>query len=205
MNFSRMWLALVAAAWLPLAAAAAPAPVAVRTSQGPLADALRLRGLLPGTAPLLVLPAVMVEKGVIGLKFRPLVVIAVTRDVMVMVPRKRTVTETVQLPGGKVAQRTRLVTEYETRTEKMVEHVQRPGGKVEIMRVTVKSCKFFRVSKEGKLEALDAAKATALLKKRTAILTGDSAEVDPRHLTLVKPGTLYLVLPPPPPPPPVRG
>ena len=62
----------------------------------------------------------------------------------------------------------------------------------------VKSCKFFTVSKEGKLEALDAAKATALLKKRTAILTGDSATVDPRHLELVKPGTRYLVIPPSP-------
>ena len=76
-----------------------------------------------------------------------------------------------------------------SQTWKIVETVIRPGGKVEIQRVTVKACKFFAVSKEGKLEALDAAKATALLKKRTVLLIGGSAVVDPRHLTLVKPGT----------------
>ena len=36
-----------------------------------------------------------------------------------------------------------------------------------------------------------------MLKKPLVVLTGDSAEVDRRHLEMVKPGTLYLVLPPP--------
>ena len=51
------------------------------------------------------------------------------------------------------------------------------------------------VGKEGKLEALDADKAAALLKKSTPALLDGSSAVDPRHLELVKPGTLYITLP----------
>jgi hypothetical protein len=64
-------------------------------------------------------------------------------------------------------------------------------------KLTAKECKFFVVAKEGKLEALDVKKAAAMLKKPTAVLTGDSAEVDPRNLEVVKPGTIYLVIPAP--------
>jgi hypothetical protein len=39
-----------------------------------------------------------------------------------------------------------------------------------------------------------------MLKQKTPVLTGDKADVEPQNLELVKPGTLYLVLPPPEPP-----
>ena len=202
MSFSRRGLALLAAAWLPLAAAAVPAPISARTSQGPITDALRLRSLLPATAPPLVLPAAMVGEGVIGLEHHPAVFMEIKRIVTRMVPVARQVTENVQLPGGKVVRRTRVVTQMVPVMQEVSERIQRPGRQAAAWHLPVKSCKFFVVSKDGKLEALDTAKATALLKKRTVLLAGGSVNVDPRHLTLVKPGTLYLVFPPPPPPPP---
>jgi hypothetical protein len=63
--------------------------------------------------------------------------------------------------------------------------------------VRAKDCKFFVVAKEGKLEAIDLKKAAARLTKPTAVLTGEGAEADPRNLEVVKPGTLYLVMPTP--------
>jgi hypothetical protein len=90
--------------------------------------------------------------------------------------------------------------------------VARATGENTKMRVAAKSCKFFTVTKEGKLDPLDAAKATAMLKTRTPVLTSDS-DVDTRGLDQIKPGTLCIVVPesaygpdaPPPPPPPPQG
>jgi hypothetical protein len=141
----------------------------------------------------------MVEEGVIGLEHQALVPVTVLRNVTVYVPRVREVAETVQLAGGKTQVVKRLVTEMVPETRQEAQTTLRADGKTHTVRVPVKSCKFFAVSKEGKLEALDAARATAALKKRTAVLTGESTEVDQRHLVLIKPGTLYLVVPPPPP------
>jgi hypothetical protein len=184
-NLSRTWLALAAVAWfaLPGASAPAPAPDPAPLPPGPLSDALRLRDRLPKTPPLLVSPAVMAGEGVIELERRALVTI------------EKRVNVTVKRPDGATTTEVYAVTE-------VVPHAVK-------VRVMVKACKFFTVTREGKLEALDAAKATALLKKKTAVLTGQTAEVDPRTLELVKPGTLCVILvhpfpyaPPPPAPPP---
>jgi hypothetical protein len=203
MNFSRMWLALAAAAWFVLPGTAAPVPIPAPASTSPIAEAVRLRGLLPTTTPLAVIPAAMAKEGVLELEYPTLVTLKAIRTVTVMRSEEKTVTETVQGPGGKVEQVKRKVTEMVPATVQVEVTVLVPGGKVEKMPVPVKSCKFFVVSKEGKLEPLDAAKATALLKKRTAVLTGASAEVDPRTLELIKPGTLCVIYAPPPPPPPL--
>jgi hypothetical protein len=183
-----MWLALAAAAWFGLSAAAAPAP----RSEGPISDALAVRALLPATTAPLVTPAVMVEKGVIELQ------------ALEVETRQMKFTEIVVLPNGKQAPVERVVTQaiYQMRAA----------------RRKTEGIKFFTVTAEGKLEAIDAAKATGMLKERTPVLTGGSADVDPRALELVKPRTLYLVLPqaggpldtptppaePMPPPPPER-
>ena len=53
------------------------------------------------------------------------------------------------------------------------------------------------MTRDGKLEAVETRKAVAHLKKPMAVLTGERAKADPRHLELVKPETLYLVIPPP--------
>src|SRR5262245_28476416 len=166
MNLSKMWLAVAAAAWFALSAAAAPAPLP--GSQGPITDALRLRDLLPKTAPPLASPAMLTEEGVIELE----------RRTMVQVTKQ--VEEIVEMDGRKVAV-ARIVTET-------VPQVYR-------VRVAAKECKFFIVTNESKLEALDAKKAAGMLKKQTPVLTGDKADLDPKTLAVIKPGTIYLVAP----------
>jgi hypothetical protein len=215
MNLNRIWLAFAAAAWFALPGTAAPVPIPAPASASPIAETVRLLGMLPTTAPLFVRTAVMGKEGVIEVERPAMATMLVTRNVTVMFPRAINVTETVQGPDGKAKQVTRKVTEMVAETKSENVTILVPGGKVEKIPVAVKSCKFFVVSKEGKLEALDTAKATALLQKRTAVLTGESAEVDPRHLELVKPGTLCMIYlppappappaPPPPPPPPPQG
>jgi hypothetical protein len=166
MKLSSTWLAVAAAAWFALPASAAPAPLP--GSQGPITDALRLRDLLPKTAPPLAGPAVMTGEGFIELERRNWV--QVTKQVE----------EIVEMDGKKVAT-VRIVTETVPQVYKD--------------RVAVKDCKFFLVTNDGKLEALDVKKAAGMLKKQTAVLTGDKADVDPKTLAVVKPGTIYLVAP----------
>src|SRR6202011_4177902 len=97
---------------------------------------------------------------------------------------------------------------YVPRTEVRTVTVEKDGKKV-MYHVTVtvpvysrfaskrkaESCKFFTVGRNGTLETLAADKAAAQLKKATPVLLGDNADLDPRHLELIKPGTLFLVLP----------
>ncbi len=205
MNMSRMWLAVAAATWLTLPGRAAPVPIPASTSGSPIGDAVRLAGMLPRTAPLLVRPASVGKEGFIELERPILETRVVNRTVTLAVPEVREAIVKVQLPGGKVAEERRRVTAmvYVQRVERQTVTVL--SGKFEKMPIPIKDCKFFVVSKDGKLEAIDADKATTLLKKRTAVLTGDNPEVDPRTLELVKPGTLCVIhqprAPVPPPPP----
>src|SRR5262245_24131883 len=172
MNFSSMGLALWAAAGFALTAAAAPAPAPSPVSQGPISDYLRLRGKLPPTEPPHAM-RVRVEEGNIEVERRLAVYTQEVRQTVVKRDgREVTVQSTVVVPRYTVEKAT----------------------------VPVKDCKFFQVTRDGKFEAVEASKAAARLKKPTAVLTGECAEVDPRHLELVKPGTLYLVVPPPKPP-----
>jgi hypothetical protein len=173
-----MWLALWAAVFA-LPAVAAPVPVGTPASQGTISDYLRLRETIPQTTAPHAGPAVMVGDGTLEMERRIMVYVPVT-EVM-----------TVQQDGKNV---------------QVARTTYRTTAKVEMVRVKVDGCKFFSVTKEGKLEALETAKATGMLKKRTAILAGEGCEVDPRHLELIKPGTLYLLVPQPEPtlnPPPI--
>jgi HEAT repeat protein len=76
--------------------------------------------------------------------------------------------------------------------------VARRGWYIELAKETVpaKSINSFVVTKEGKLEPLDAAKLADLLKKRTPVLIGNRADVDLRQMELMAPGTIYLSIPP---------
>jgi hypothetical protein len=166
MNMTRMWLALAAGVTMTLFTFAAPAPNP--ESQGPISDALRLREKMPTTA-------------------APTVMKVVQSGDNLEVERRSTT----------YVQETRAVeVERDGKVEKQIQTVTVPVARAFKELVPVKKCKFFTVTKEGKLETLDADKAAALLKKATPVLTGESAEVDPRQLELAKPGTLYLVLPP---------
>ena len=167
MNFSRMGLALGAAAGFALTAASAPAPAPSPPSQGPISDFLRLRGKLPQTAPPPVIK-VHAEEGTLQVE-RP--VAQYTQELRETTVKQggieRKVQYTVMVP--------RFISQKET--------------------VAVKDCKFFRVTRDGKLETVETRNAAARLKKPTAVLTGEDAKLDPRHLELIKPGTLYLVIP----------
>ena len=101
----------------------------------------------------------MVGEGVIGLEHHPAVFMVIKRIVTRMVPVARQVTENVQLPGGKVVPRTRVVTQMVPVMQEVRERIQRPGRQAATWHLPVKTCKFFVVSKGGKLEALDTAKA----------------------------------------------
>jgi hypothetical protein len=169
MHLSRIRL-LVAAAWLAAAAAtAAPVPDRPPASQGPISDYLRLRGKLPASEP----PRAM-KLAVSGdtIEVESITTVPVVEEVARAVQR-----------DGKVVIEKQLVT-------KSVAQVRKQA-------VAVKDCKFFEVSRDGKLEPVEAAKVAALLKEPRAVLAGQGTEVDPRNLELVNPGTLYVVFPPP--------
>lgn len=195
MNISRIGPALLAVVCLVPTAVAAPAPDRTPASRGPIEEVLRQRDKLPTSAPPVMVHAVMVGEGIVGLQRHAFVPVTERRTRMVVVPVMRVVVENVRLAGGKVQQVERAVMDQVTQMQEIQVTVWKPLGKIQTTRVPAKSCKFFEVSKEGQLEPLDAAKAEARLKKRTAVLTGGSAKVDPRQLVLIKPGTLYLVVP----------
>jgi hypothetical protein len=169
---TRFILTFAAVASCALPVTAAPVPPASRTSRGPISDVTQMLNALPRTDPLLVGPAVMAGDGMIALPRRTTAVVAVEEVV------------TKQTPDGKAIQVKQVVTQV------VPQH--------STARVKVDACKFYLVGKDGKLEAIEAAKATAMLKKKTAVLTGESANVDPRNLALVKPGTLCVIFQPPP-------
>jgi hypothetical protein len=162
-----MWLALGMAACFVLTTAAAPITPSGPESKGPISDVLRMRGKLPATTPPAGMKVVLVDD-----------ILEVERWVTQYVTEARE--RTVVVDGKEV-------------TEKYA--VSKAVPVVTKSKVTAKDCKFFVVAKEGKLEAIDLKKAAERLKKPTAVLTGDSAEVDPRNLEVVKPGTLYVITP----------
>jgi hypothetical protein len=184
---SRLLLAVLVLAGLGLSAAAAPAPTPAPASQGPVSDFLRRRAELPAGEP----------PQVVSLRGNEETITAIHNRV-VFVPATQNVA--VEMEGRTVVeQRTVLVPQAQTWRRA----------------AAVKDCKFYRVGKEGKLEAIEADKVAEQWKKPTEVLAGPSAEVDPRHLALIKPGTLFLVLPdarkmppvvpvPPPPPTPIQ-
>src|SRR5262245_23536351 len=153
MNFSSMGLALWAAAGFALTAAAAPAPAPSPVSQGPISDFLRLRGQPPHTEPP---PALRVRdaEGTTEVERR---VAVYTQEVRQTVVKRDGREETVQVT------------------------VTVPRFTVQKATVAVKDCKFFQVTRDGKLEAVEASKAVARLKKPTAVLTGECSQGDPRH------------------------
>jgi len=160
--------------------------------------------MLPTTAPLRVRTVVITKEGTIGLERPALMPMKTKRLVTEMVPVERVVTENVRRPDGKVGQVSRTVKTMVAQYKEVETTAYVPLWSTERKPVPVKACKFFVVTKDGKLEALDVEKATARLKKKTVVLTGDTTEVDPRRLELIKPGTLYLIVSPSPPPAPPR-
>ncbi len=168
MNQFKLWLVVTAMACFAVTASAAPVPPP--ESQGPISDALRLRGKVPATVAPMATRVAMSDENTIEVERVTSQTVPVTEEVVV---------------------------EKDGKQMKVVQYVTRTVPVYYKSLVAVNKCKFFTVTKDGKLEEVDTKKATGMLKKPTVVLTGDSAEVDSRHLEMVKPGTLYLVLPPP--------
>jgi hypothetical protein len=174
MNNHKKWLALGAAVVAFALAAAAPT-IAFGDDKkddapapGSIADVLRLRDKLPrGTSP--TVTEVAMKDGAIE----------ISRQVIQLAPRLEEYIE--KTPDGRTEKRVRQVT---TQVVQIVKQT-----------VEAKTIKSFVVTKDGKLEALDAAKLPDMLKKPTSVLIGDSTDVDARHLDLIKPGTVYLAIP----------
>lgn len=168
MNLSRVLLVLTAGVWLAMVGTAAPVPDIPPPSQGPVSDILRQRDKLPMTAS----PRAMSIRGDKDL-------LEVERTAYQYVTEVREGAR--QVEGGRV--------------EKYQYTVTVPVAVTYKQQVNTKECKFFTVTKAGKLEALDAAKALPMLKKPAAVLAGESAELDARQLAMVRPGTMFVVIP----------
>jgi hypothetical protein len=193
MNPLRLWLALGSAVCLALATQAAPVPERAPESEGPVTDGLRLRSLVPATeAPSAMKVAVKGDKIEVARRSNKYVTEVRQR----IVPVTEYVARQVTKPDGQV------VVEQVPVTKNVVQQytVVVPVAIYQQEQVALKACSFFEVSRQGKLEAVPLDRATTLLKERSVVLTGESATLDPRQLDLIKPGTLYVVLPPAGPP-----
>jgi hypothetical protein len=196
MNAFQLCLA-TAALWLTAASApAAPVPARAAPSQGPVSDALALRDLLPTTAAPVALRALMTDERSVELHRPTFKAVAVTEVVQQVeyraVEKTRTVKKGEVLVTEKVIEYVPVTREVPVTVTKIV-----PSDKVQKETVPAGDCKFFTVTREGRLEAITAGAAAARLKTATGILTGASAEIDSRYLELVRPGTLYVVTPEP--------
>jgi hypothetical protein len=211
MNQTSKWLSLPAL-WLAAASlSAAPIPSRATNSQGPISDALALRGLVPTTPAPTVKKVVMPDDATVVVHHR--VEKAVAVEETVSVTRYVSVAkEVVVKKDGRDVKTTITETVPVVEQVMVTKMVMVPTDKVQKESLTAKSCKFFRVSKDGKLDPLETADAAKHLKQPISVLTGQSAAIDLRHLELITPGTLYVVLPitntpvpvPLPPPPPQR-
>ncbi len=136
--------------------------------RGSIAEVLRLRDQLPRTQ--VNVSEAVLQDGKID----------VSRQTVVQVPVS-TVVEVIGPDGNKVQMVTTTMVTQARQTKFSVE---------------AKAIKSFSVTKDGKLEPLDADKLADLLKKPAAVLVGETADVDARSLELIKPGTVYLAVPP---------
>jgi hypothetical protein len=150
-------------------------------------------GKLPATAPPTVVKASMSDEDAVEIQRRSLQYRQETRQVTTYVPVQE-VRETTVKKDGRDVRVQYTVTKQVPVVQQVVVQVAVAGPSVKA-KVAAKDCKFFIVTREGKLEKVEAARAATLLKKPTQVLSGESAEVDPRHLELIRAGTLYLVVP----------
>ncbi len=152
---------------------------------------LRVRDKLPRTAP----PSastVVLDLGNLTL-MRPVIeyrqeMMRVRDTVVVQVP----VVVVVNV-NGRLEKRT----EVRTETKEVERDVAVAKGVVRLVKqiVPAEKVKAFLVTKAGTLESIPQAALLEMLAKPTPALIGD-ADLDPRHLELIRPGTLFLAIPP---------
>lgn len=159
----------------------------------PVEKALRLRGKPPLSAP--PTPLAVEFKGGDAL---------ITATVVEMVPETRRVTQNIveQVPvtervavtvDGKVREEQRVVLRAVTRQVERNVTVHRAVLRLVQTRLDLRAAKAFQLDKEGKLQPLDATRLPNLIGKDGRVMTIESAEVDPRHLELIRPGTVFLL------------
>lgn len=194
MNTISKWFA-IPAAWLAASAlSAAPIPSRPPTSQGPISDALVLRTKVPTTAAPEVKKVAMSDEATVEVHSRVMVPTEVTETVN-QTEYVTTVRERVVQRDGRDVKVVEPVSVPVTRQVMVKKLVMAPGDKIEKRSIPAKECKFFTVNREGKLDPLKATDAATQLKQPTTVLTGFAAELAPGYLELIKPGTVYVVLP----------
>jgi hypothetical protein len=95
--------------------------------------------------------------------------------------------------GDRVEIRERTVSQPVVRWVERQTVATKPVIRTVPCQVSANAIKAFVVTKEGKLEPLAQAKLLDALAKPTRVLTGQ-ADVDPRHLELIRAGTIYVVI-----------
>jgi len=190
---------LLAAVLATATATAAPVPEGASSGQGPLTDYLLRRAALPGgEAPPATRATVRgdaIEMDAVALVYKP-----VTREqvvtVQVVVPVQEERERVVRRDGRDVTEKFTVVV---NRTQEVQEKRQYTTVVAEAViqkrMASLKDCRFFVVTAGGKLDPLEAGPAAKRLAEPTAVLTGSKPTLDPGHLELVKPGTLYIVTP----------
>lgn len=199
MTRPRLWGAL-AIVWLVAASAsAAPVPEGGPSGQGAISDYLLRRDSLPAVeAPL---PAKVVARDntleVVDLSFEyRMAVREQSMKVQETVPIHDVRERVVRRDGREVTEKFTIVVHQVRERERIVQVPFMMAVPVLRKRTAnLTDCRFFTVTRAGKLEPIEAGLAVKRLAEPTAVLTGSQPEIDPRHLELVKPGTLYLVRP----------
>ena len=164
-------------------------------SKGSIQAAVQKRDKLPLTFP----PGtaeVVLKDGAIHLTRQVLVYVTVSKEFTVQVTQLVPYAQTIEVKVGDRLEK-REITKYKPvlREEKRVATFYDPIAKSEKQTIAVKSIKAFVVNKDGKLDALAAAKLLDLIAKPTRVLVGEDADLDPRHVELIRAGAIYLALP----------
>jgi hypothetical protein len=96
---------------------------------------------------------------------------------------------------GKIREEDRVVMRQVTRQVERTITVPRAVVRVVQDRLDLRGAKALQLDKEGKLQPLEATRLPNLISKGGLVMTVDSPDVDPRHLELLRPGTVFLVNP----------
>jgi hypothetical protein len=113
-----------------------------------------------------------------------------------------TLEEVTVLVNGRPEKQKREVVKAIPREQERTTNVTQVFPQLERQTVALASLRAFVVGPQGKLEPLDRDRLAGLLRKGRPALVGDTDDIDPRFLELVRPGVVYLSVSPTHPPAP---
>jgi hypothetical protein len=193
-RFSR-WFGLAVACLVVGPAPAAPVPETVPAPVGPITDYLRQRDALATTAaPQATRVVLRGDKLEVSVLTSHHVTEVYTRTVRVteVVPVAEERERVVEREGKKVTEKY-VVTRNVTREVEVPQQyaVTVARSVMHTVRVPAKEVRYYTVTREGKLEGVEAAKAGRQLAEPAAVLMGTGVTVDPRHLEPRRPAFAY--------------